>query len=70
MIKILLLLSLFCVDNNIYIVTDDSEKSKIINVEMNRNWVKKDVNLMKGVFDEEYFIKICGLVYNNRGSNV
>lgn len=43
MIKALLLLSLFCVDNNIYIVTDDSEKSKIIKTEMNRNWVQKDV---------------------------
>ncbi len=40
----------------------DSSKGYI---EGNVQWIHKDLNWMKQDFDDEYFIRMCGLVYNN-----
>ena len=38
-------------------------------VEGNVQWVHKDINIMKSVFKQDYFIEICSLVYKNRIKN-
>jgi hypothetical protein len=40
---------------------DSSKGYSIDNVQ----WVHKDINMMKNDYDEDYFIKMCGLVINN-----
>lgn len=40
----------------------DSDKEYTID---NVQLVHKDVNLMKNYFNQDYFIQICGLIYNN-----
>jgi hypothetical protein len=41
----------------------DSEKPYILD---NVQWVHKDINIMKHVFTEPYFIKMCGLVHRTK----
>lgn len=36
-------------------------------VEGNVQWVHKDVNMMKGIFDQDYFIQMCGRITQNHG---
>jgi hypothetical protein len=36
-------------------------------VEGNIQWVHKDVNVMKSVFSQEYFVNVCRLVSSNNG---
>lgn len=43
----------------------DSSKGYIKN---NIQWIHKDVNLMKYKFNQDYFIKICSLIYKNQSS--
>lgn len=45
----------------------DRIDSKIGYLEGNVQWVLKDINKLKHDFDEEYFIKLCGLVYLHKG---
>lgn len=33
----------------------------------NVQWVHKDINIIKGVYPEDYFIKLCNMVYKNKG---
>lgn len=40
----------------------DSKKDYILE---NVQWVHKDINIMKNVFNQEYFINICRLISNN-----
>lgn len=37
-------------------------------VENNVQWVHKDINMMKRIYNNEYFIKMCKMVANNNNS--
>lgn len=44
----------------------DRINPKIGYIEGNVQWVHKDVNKMKSVFNDDYFVKICRLVVKNK----
>ena len=47
----------------------DRIDSSIGYIEGNVQWVHKDINMMKRTYDENYFIKMCKLVANNRSKH-
>lgn len=47
----------------------DRKDSDIGYVEGNVQWVHKDINKMKNVFSEEYFLNLVSMIYNHQSAN-